>query len=79
MLHRETFDPFLTTEDSLAKMGELLAALSLRQQFPTKTHISPPATTIDKKNGCCKPFFAIFPLQDNDLAHFVNIKIIVKK
>jgi hypothetical protein len=79
MLHRETFGPFLTTEDLLVEMGKLLAALSLRQQFPTKLHISPPAPTIDKKNGRCKPFFVIFPLQDNDLAHFVNIKIIVKK
>jgi len=45
------------------------------QQFPTKLHISPLPNTIVKKKALCKPFFVIFPLCDNDLAHFYHVKI----
>jgi hypothetical protein len=47
-----------------------MSTTRIRQKFPTKTHFSPLMTTIDKKNGRCKPFFVIFPLQDNDLGDF---------
>jgi hypothetical protein len=57
----------------------LPTALSFSQQFPTKLHISPLAPTIDKKNGRCKPFFVIFPLQDNDLARFCYKNKFLKK
>ena len=40
------------------------------QQIPTKHHFHPLNYTIDKKRDYRKPFFMIFPLQDNDLAHF---------
>jgi hypothetical protein len=39
-------------------------------QIPTKHHFHPLNDTIDKKRDYRKPFFMIFPLQDNDLAHF---------
>jgi len=40
------------------------------QKIPTKHHFHPLNDTIDKKRDYRKHFFMIFPLQDNDLAHF---------
>jgi hypothetical protein len=42
----------------------------LNAQFPTKPHLFPLRCTIDKKKEQCKPFFTIFSLFLNDLAHF---------
>jgi hypothetical protein len=58
-------------------LEKLLTALSLGQQSPTKTHISPLTPTIVKKIRACKRFFAIFPLWDNDLANFAAKKLVV--
>ncbi len=46
-------------------------------QFSTKLHFFPLICTIDKKKEQCKPFFTIFPIYLNDLAHFNNKNKIV--